>query len=421
MDSGWRGRLGRLRGYIASYDRRFWILFGGFIVSSMGFAMIVPFVSLYFHKELGVPMSVVGSFFLATAIVRASSQGFAGDLSDRIGRIHLMTWGQAARGIVFAIMAIAIFRGAGFWLSAGILLFSYIAGAFYQPVASAAVADISPPERRLEAYSLMRVSHNLGWGVGPMIGGFVASLGYGWLFVVGCMTSLFSAWLVARHVPETHPPSARRPRDAAGGGQQGIPAWMEILEVRRDRRFLLYCLLSGFIFIAMSQWLSTLSVYASEKLGITTTQLGFMFGVNGFMVVAFQILVTRMTRRLTLIGSMVLGAIIYAAAYIGIGFATSYAHLVIAMVVITTGELVVSPPSVTLVSLISPEGRTGRYMGVYSLTSSFGWSGGPFVGGILIDLLSGRPPLLWGSVSLFALIAAVGLWMIRARFPAKSA
>lgn len=420
MGSG-RGQIERLRGFIASYDPRFWILFGGFIVSSMGFAMIVPFVSLYFHKELGVPMSVVGTFFLTTAIVRATSQGFAGDLSDRIGRIHLMTWGQAARALVFGVMAVAVFRGAGFWISAGILVLSYIAGAFYQPVASAAVADLSPPERRLEAYSIMRVSHNLGWGIGPMIGGFVAGLGYGWLFVVGALTSLFSAWLVARFVPETHPPSARRPPTSANGNNRGIPAWMEIFEVRRDRRFLLYCVLAGFIFIAMSQWLSTLSVYASDQLGVTTKQLGFMFGVNGFMVVAFQVAVTRLTRRFTLIGSMVLGALIYAIAYTGIGFATAYGHLVIGMIVITIGELIVSPPSVALVSLISPEGRTGRYMGVYSLTSSFGWSGGPFVGGVLIDLFSDRPPILWGSVAAFALVAAIGLWTIRSRFPARSA
>ena len=59
---------------------------------------IVPFVSLYFHEELGVPMSAVGLFFLVTAVVRSSFEGYAGDLSDRLGRVRLMVLGQTARG-----------------------------------------------------------------------------------------------------------------------------------------------------------------------------------------------------------------------------------------------------------------------------------------------------------------------------------
>ena len=46
------------------YDRRLWVLYGGFIASAMGFAMIVPFVSLYFHEELGVSMQNVTAVVL---------------------------------------------------------------------------------------------------------------------------------------------------------------------------------------------------------------------------------------------------------------------------------------------------------------------------------------------------------------------
>ena len=433
------GWVTRARSPFSGYDRRLWILYAGFMASSMGFAMIVPFVSLYFHEELGVSMSLVGTFFLVTALVRSLFQGYAGELSDRLGRVRLMTAGQAARGVLFAVMAVAVFRRLDFWTASGILTLSYVAGAFFQPAASAAVSDLVPRERRLDAYALMRVSHNLGWGVGPMLGGLVAGAGYGWLFVVGAATSLFSAWLVRRFVSETLAP-VEAPPPAGGGigeaartlgkptaGADRRPAktraragWRDFLEVRHDRRFLVFCGLSLLIFITMSQWLATLSVYASDRLDVTTTRLGLMFGMNGFLVVVFQIPVARGLRWMSLVGAMILGALVYAVSFFGIAFASTYLHLVIAMAAITLGELIVSPAAVSLVSLIAPRGRTGRYMGLFGLTTAFGWSAGPFVGGILLDLWGDRPVLLWGAIAAFAAAAAVGFWRFRGLYPAGS-
>ena len=133
-----------------------------------------------------------------------------------------------------------------------------------------------------------------------------------------------------------------------------------------------------------------------------------MFGVNGFMVVAFQRPVTRALRRMSLIGMMILGFAVYAMAFFGLGFITGYWQLIAGMVAMTVAELIVSPASVAMVSLIAPVGRTGRYMGIYCLTTSFAWSVGPFLGGMLIDIWEGRPVLLWASIAVFALVAAFG-------------
>jgi MFS family permease len=428
---GWRAPF-------QGYDRRLWILFACFIVSSMGFAMVVPFISLYFHEKLGVPMSQVGLFFLGSAVVRAIFQGYAGDLSDRLGRVKLMSAGQAALSAVYAAMAFAVFRGWGFLAAASILVGSYAAGAFFQPVASAAVSDLVGRERRLDAYSLMRVANNLGWGIGPMVGGFVARVGYGWLFVIGCGTSLTTSILVRRFLPETrrtrgalNPLEQReagfaegatsdedRPeRDAERSMRSRGAGWRDFLEIRKDRRFLLFAGLILLVFITMSQWLATLSVYAADHLGISTTQLGFMFGINGFMVVVFQVPVTRALRFLSLVGALALGSLVYSASFFSLAFAGAYGHLVAGMVAITVAELIVSPPSVALVSLIAPPEYTGRYMGIYSLTTSFGWSVGPFIGGVLLDAWMNRPVLLWGAVAAFSTVAAAGFLRYRKLYP----
>jgi MFS family permease len=432
----WPQRWRRLFG---GYDRRLWILFACFTVSSMGFAMVIPFISLYFHEKLGVPMSRVGLFFLASAVVRSIFQGYAGNLSDRLGRVKLMSGGQAALSAVYALTAVAVFRQWGFLPAAGILVFSYAAGAFFQPVASAAVSDLVAPQRRLDAYALMRVANNLGWGIGPMLGGFVAGIGYGWLFVFGCAASLTTSLLVRRFLAETHlgradsgaiagmaadraigSASAQGAETDSGAeaGRGRATGWKDFLEIRHDRRFLTFAGLILLVFLTMSQWLATLPVYASDRLGISTTKLGFLFGINGFMVVALQVPVTRALRPLSLAGSLILGSLVYSASFFSLAFATQYGHLVAGMVAITLAELIVSPPSVALVSLIAPAERMGRYMGLYSLTASFGWSAGPFLGGVLLDAWIGRPILLWGAVAAFSALAAIGFWRTRRNYPA---
>jgi MFS family permease len=304
-------------------------------------------------------------------------------------------------------MAVAVALRLNFWAASGILALSYIAGSFFQPVANAAVADLVERERRLEAYSLLRVANNLGWGVGPMLGGFVSEIGYAWLFVLGGLASAVSAWLIRRHLTETlPPPSDVRKREGFG----------DILTVRHDRRLLWFLAFTFFLFITMSQWISTLPLFASSELGTSRHQLGLVFGMNGFMVVAFQLPVTRAVRRLSLPGAMALGSLVYAVSFLGLSGAATFWHLLAGMAAITLGELIATPASIAMVSSIAPPDRMGRYMGLYSLIASFAWSAGPFVGGVLLDLWIDRPLVLWGAVAGFGAVAAAGFWGARGRY-----
>ena len=78
------------------------------------------------------------------------------------------------------------------------------------------------------------------------------------------------------------------------------------------------------------------------------------------------------------------------------------------MVVITLGEVVFSPTSMAAVANMAPEQRVGRYMGLFGLTEALGWSLGPFVGGVLFDVLYSTPVVLWGIIAGIGVTAAVG-------------
>ena len=87
------------------------------------------------------------------------------------------------------------------------------------------------------------------------------------------------------------------------------------------------------------------------------------------------------------------------------------------MVVVTTGEIVMSPPSLALTSRLAPEGRMGRYMGIFGFFVASGWSFGPLYGGVILDHLGHNPLLSWVVISSLAVVSGLGYLMFTRSLP----
>jgi MFS family permease len=144
-------------------------------------------------------------------------------------------------------------------------------------------------------------------------------------------------------------------------------------------------------------------------------ELGTLYALNGFMVVFLQFPVVRALARYRMTTALIAGSVLYAAGYAMMGLGKSLPLFFAAMFVVTAGEIVTSPASLNLVASLSTEEMRGRYMGVFGLFNSFGWSIGPLVGGILLDIAARRSMLVWGPIACLTLLAAVGYADLRRR------
>ncbi|MCF7833521.1 MAG: MFS transporter, partial [Candidatus Marinimicrobia bacterium] len=187
---------------LKTLDKRLYPLMLGWLINSLGFGAVVPFMTVYFHTVRDIPMSYIAFFFLAAAICRTVAQSVGGAVSDRIGRKGLMVWSQLSRAVIFLFAGIAIAKGSGIWILAGILLSQYLISSFFQPVASAMIADILPPKERSNGYALMRMAGNIGWGTGPAIGGFLFDVSYQSLFYFTAITFMISGLFVLFTIKE---------------------------------------------------------------------------------------------------------------------------------------------------------------------------------------------------------------------------
>ncbi|MGC9512972.1 MAG: MDR family MFS transporter [Fidelibacterota bacterium] len=392
----------KLSRYLFSFDRRLWVLMLGWFISSLGFGAVVPFVSIYFHTELGVPMSLIGSFFLVAAVLRSSSQIIGGELSDRIGRRRLLIISQANRAAVFIATGVAIAFQAGFWVIAGILMLNYLLSSYFQPVASAMIVDLVPKEKRVEGYSVLRTAGNAGWGTGPAIGGFLAYYGYEYLFYFCGISALISGILIWTFVGETF-------RKSENSSSESFMASFSVL--KNNPTFNVFMISALLLFLTMGQLVSTLSVYMSKTLEFSSRSIGWVYTYNALLVILFQIPVSRMIRKINMFKLMIISSFLYFIAYALMGWVHTYPLILLMITIITSGEIIGIPTGNTIVSYMSPEGKHGRYQGIYSLATTLGWSVGPFIGGVSMDLLP-DPKVLWFVLSLFSFMAVWGfLWL----------
>jgi len=158
----------RLRG---EYPGQYWLLFWGYLISTVGASMIWPFFTIYVSENLGLPLTAVASLMTINAVTGLAFSFFSGPLVDRAGRKWIMVASLVISGLVYFF-----YSRAGSLLEFAVL--QAVAGAFnplYRVAADAMMADLIPPERRIDAYSLMRLGHNVGVAIGPAVGGFIAS------------------------------------------------------------------------------------------------------------------------------------------------------------------------------------------------------------------------------------------------------
>ncbi len=392
------------------YDRRVWYLFLTRIFISMGFGIVIPFLSVYLYSELGVPMKVVGTIFLFAAATRAVMQLFGGELSDRFGRRKIMLWAMGGRAVTFFLLSLAILYAQYLIFILVAVVLSYGFGAMFMPSADAMIADLVEDSDRIEAYGIQRIGLNAGWAIGPAIGGFLASISYFWLFFLTAILFVIGYGIIQFYVGESN---RERRKESSRMRLEGL------LSIRNNHNFLLFSFYALLVFSIMTQIVSTLSVYAVSEIGLSKVHLGFLYTINGVIIIFLQFPGISLIKKVKLTTALAGGAFLVAAGYVIIMFANHFLGIALAIVLLTFGEIFITPAGTTLTSNWAPAKERGRYMGVYGLFQSFGRSFGPFYGGFLLDALIHDPTLLWGIIAAIGLVSSVGFFSLQWKIPSK--
>jgi len=350
-------------------------------------------------------MTHVGMILLVAGLCSAVSQALGGVLSDRFGRRPILLIAALVSILLYSGLAVLIGISAPVWAIAVVYIASRSILTTTRPVISAMVADFTSKEKLTEAYGILRIGANMGWAAGPAIGGYLATfLPYGWLFGIAPLTCGIVSLIIFFFI-----------RESSHGMSRGA-GFRSMLPPTDNRPFLVFAVISLLLFIVMGQMVSTLSIFTVDRVGFSTAQYGLLLTLNGLIVIFFQYPMTLALKRLAKFRALILGSLLYGFGYLFLGWITQFGWALVAMAVITGGEIIHAPVSLSVIGELSPEDQRGRYMGLFGLSQTIGMAVGPLLGGVLIDAFPFNPELIWAPVALIAFIAAAGYYWWGRRF-----
>ena len=400
LTSQWTG----LRALFNEYPRQFWVLVFSSFIDRLGGALLFPFFALYITKKFSVGLTEVGLIFAMFSITGLVSSLLGGALTDRMGRKGILIFGLVMSAISALLMGLMESFGL-FLVVVGIVgLLADVGG----PAQQAMVADLLPEHKRAQGYGIMRVVFNLAVVIGPMIGGLLAARSYLLLFIIDTVTSLITAGLVMAAIKETRKPRLEsEPQESLGQTFKGYA------HVLRDSAFTWFVLASMVSVVVYMQMNTTLAVYLRDSHGISEQFFGYILSLNAAMVVLFQFPITRLTSKYRPLMVMTAGTLFYAVGFSMYGYVATYPLFLLAMVVITIGEMLVSPVSQSIVASLAPEEMRGRYMATYGFSWVIPAAIGPLLAGLVIDNLD--PRWVWLACGAIGLASAAAFYLLEHR------
>ncbi len=387
------------------FPTQFWIVVGVSFIDRLGGAMLFPFFTLYLTRKFNIGMTEVGVMFALYSIASVVGSMIGGALTDRIGRKAMVLFGLVMSATSALLMGF-INQIELFYL---VILLVGALGEAAGPAHQALIADLLPEEKRAEGFGILRVVFNLSVTIGPLLGGLIASQSFLLLFIADAVTSLITAVLVYFTLQETWHPQADESQPAESMGS----TFAGYLNVLRDFTFLWYMGASMLMVLVYIQMNTTLAVYLRDQHGVSVVGFSYILSLNAAMVVLFQFPITRWVSRYRPLMVIVVGALFYSLGFAMYGFVNQYWLFLAAMVIITIGEMIVSPVSQAIVARLAPEDMRGRYMAVFGFTWVIPSAVGPLLAGLVID--NGNPDWVWYGAGLIGVLSATGFFLLEKR------
>ncbi len=378
------------------FPATFWTLMTALFIDRLGGALMFPFFALYITQKFGVGMTEVGVLFVIFSAASFGGSIMAGALTDKFGRRWMLIFGLVVSAVSSLLIIFVDSLTVLYVLAGTIGLFSEAGG----PAQQAMVADLLPEEKHAEGYGMMRVIANLAMTIGPAIGGLLAAQSYALLFAVDAVSSIITAVVVYFLLPETKPEVAEQDTQSL---RETLFGYRFVLKDGVYMAFLLISIVSIIVYIQMY---STLSVYLNVVHGVEAQGYGYILSMNAAMVVLFQFWVTRRISHRPPLMMLALGTAIFGVGFLMYGFVTSFVMFMVAMAIITVGEMIITPIGQALVARFSPEDMRGRYMAMYGFSWAIPSAIGPLLAGLVMDNYD--PHWVWYAAGILSVIAVGG-------------
>lgn len=378
-----------------------WILALVMLINRSG-AMVIPFLGVYMTSKLGFELKEAGialSCFGIGAIMGSLSGGW---LTDKIG--HYLTQSISLFLSVPVFFMLPLFTDFTS-LCIAIIILSFITEVF-RPANSASVSYYAKPENLTRAFSLNRMALNLGFSIGPALGGFLAGYSYSLLFYVnGTMVGLAGvvfllyfrgkkgndALLVDQVTSKTHQPVNK--------------------SAYRDVKYIFFTLLLTIYATCFFQLFNSLPIFYKQVYLLNEVNIGYILAFSGLIVFGLEMIVVHLAEaNLTIRQNMVFGTALCGAAFIVLIAPLGVPILYVSMFLLCISEILVMPFSSTIGVNRSTSENRGSYMALNALAFSIAHVFSPLFSTTIAENYGFN--VLWIITGVLITLASLGFFVL---------
>ena len=362
--------------YLDSYrglSKEIWLLSLITFINRAG-TMVIPFLSLYLTTSLGFSLTQVG--WVMTAFGAGSILGawLGGKLTDKIGYYPVMLWSLVTGGMAFILIQ---FISTFLVFCVGVFLLTLFADMF-RPAMYVSVSAYSKEENYTRSTTLIRLAINLGFSMGPAIGGFIiASAGYSWLFWADgatCLAGAFLFFYLFSPKDSEKKKATNTEKNAVRSPYSDMPYMI----------FLVIIFLTAVIFL---QLFGTVPLYYKTVHGLSESSIGWLIALNGMIIFILEMpLISFLEKRkYNKIKIIWWGTLLFGLGFWVFNMTAWSGVLLISMLFLTVGEMLVFPFANSFAMDRSKGGNPGEYMALFPIAFSAAHIMGPNMGMQLIE------------------------------------
>ena len=248
---------------------------------------------------------------------------------------------------------------------------------------------------------------NLGFSIGPTLGGVLSGISYDFLFIFNSVTYLLAGLVYYFYF-----------RNKKYKNKIDIVEVEELKSLKAKERspytdwsFLVFCLFCTLFSIAFFQFFNTLPLFYREVANLSPTVIGLILGFNGLLVVLLEMILVHYTeKRFTITQIIAGGTFLSAIAYFVIGLDYTLFFIFLSMTFLSIGEILALPFMSTVTAMRSGKYNKGAYMGLNGMSFSLAFIISPTLCTYIAEQFGFIP--LWYGSSILLVFTAIGFYFV---------
>ncbi len=400
----------RIRNFLEDYSelpKSIFVLFFAQIVSSLG-DFVFPFLTIFFTKTLLYSEQQAGFYVMLATGAKMPGLLLGGKLADVFGRKRIFIIFSTISALFILSCLVVQKKEIIPWL---LVLSAVFNGANY-PALKAMAADLTNPDNRKAAFSLLYLGLNIGFAVGPLVAGLLYNNYLNLIFVGDTLSTIIAVLLIFFLIEETIPiqdnikdslvsdSSSERPEEGS--------IWRVLLTRPHLIVFTLIYTLYSFIYVNSD---FTLPIQMIKIFGEAGPQyFGTIMTISGLVVIFCTVVIIRMTRNIKPILNVSLAGILYAFGFGAIYFSHNLLLFSLTTILWTLGEIIATTYSDVYIINHTPISHRGRFSAIIHILIGSGFILGPYLAGLFIKYYGVEN--IWPIVFLLAILSSFLMYLL---------